>query len=350
MTTPIRVVLYLNQFFAGIGGEEMNDVQVDVKSGPLGPGRALAGILSSSGEVVATIYAGDNRFVEDEEDSVAAVRNALTELRPDLVLAGPAFDAGRYGLACGLVCRTARELGIAAVAGMHPENPGVLVDPRNAFVVPTGDTPTEMVPALEKMAAIGLKLANHEPVQPADVEGYLARGVRRPVEREKPAAERAVDMLAARVLGSPYTSEMMIRQYDSVDAPPPLDDFSNVSVALVTTAGIVPRGNPDGQSHAIPRRWVSYELTGIDSLSVEKWESVHGGFKGLIYNTVNPNYALPLPALRRLEAAGTIGQLHDKFYSVVGAACPVTDARRIGKEIGRDLIESGVGAVILEST
>ena len=68
----------------------------------------------------------------------------MKEVKPDVLLAGPAFDAGRYGLACGEVCQTAQEMGIPAVTAMHPENPGVLTFRRDAVVVPTGTSPAEM--------------------------------------------------------------------------------------------------------------------------------------------------------------------------------------------------------------
>ena len=43
----------------------------------------------------------------------------------DLFIAGPAFNAGRYGVACGTVCDMIKEeLGIPVVTGMYVENPG----------------------------------------------------------------------------------------------------------------------------------------------------------------------------------------------------------------------------------
>ena len=41
MNRPLRVVHYVNQFFAGIGGEEQAHVGVSVRDGAVGPGRAL---------------------------------------------------------------------------------------------------------------------------------------------------------------------------------------------------------------------------------------------------------------------------------------------------------------------
>ena len=41
MSSPLRVVHYVNQFFGGIGGEDQAHVGVTVKAGAVGPGRVL---------------------------------------------------------------------------------------------------------------------------------------------------------------------------------------------------------------------------------------------------------------------------------------------------------------------
>ena len=51
MSTKIRVVHYLNQFFAQIGGEDKGDVGPGTKEGPIGPGRALQHALGESGAI-----------------------------------------------------------------------------------------------------------------------------------------------------------------------------------------------------------------------------------------------------------------------------------------------------------
>ena len=53
MGEKIRVVHYLHQFFAQIGGEEKADIGPGFKEGPMGPGRALQQTLGQQGEVVA---------------------------------------------------------------------------------------------------------------------------------------------------------------------------------------------------------------------------------------------------------------------------------------------------------
>jgi glycine reductase len=100
MAVAMRVVHYLNQFFAGIGGEEQANIAVRVIPGPVGPGRLLQSVLGDHGELVGTVVAGDNYVNERQADAVGDALRAIGGLRPDVVIAGPAFDAGRYGLAC----------------------------------------------------------------------------------------------------------------------------------------------------------------------------------------------------------------------------------------------------------
>ena len=64
MADKIRVVHYLNQFFAQFGGEEIADIAPGFKDGPIGPGRALQQALGQEGEVVATCFCGDNCFAK----------------------------------------------------------------------------------------------------------------------------------------------------------------------------------------------------------------------------------------------------------------------------------------------
>ena len=74
MSEPLRVAHYLNQFFAGIGGEERADVGVSMRPEPVGPGRALQAALGDAGRVVGTVICGDNHIAEREEAAVAAIR------------------------------------------------------------------------------------------------------------------------------------------------------------------------------------------------------------------------------------------------------------------------------------
>src|SRR5437868_3141459 len=156
MNEPLRVVHYVNQFFGGIGGEDQADVGVSVKTGAVGPGRVLETALGE--RVEATIVCGDN-FANDRADEFArAIAAELDRLKPDILIAGPAFGSGRYGLACAHVCAIARERGLAAITAMHPENPGASAARRGIYVVPTGSSTTSMQAALNALTPLARRL------------------------------------------------------------------------------------------------------------------------------------------------------------------------------------------------
>ena len=146
----IKVVHYINQFFAQIGGEEMAHVKPEVREGIVGPGVAFNAAFKGEAEIVATVICGDTYYNENLESAkkeildmikqynpdvvrafkvlknydknganyIAAYGNKKNEVankvegkkeildmikqyNPDVFIAGPAFNAGRYGVACG---------------------------------------------------------------------------------------------------------------------------------------------------------------------------------------------------------------------------------------------------------
>src|SRR5688500_11010293 len=123
---PTRVALYLNQFFGQMGGEAAAGVGRRFVEETIGPGRALAGLIDRVEILSGTVVGRDNYLDENPERATQEVLDLLRPVAPDLLLAGPAFNAGRYGTACGAVCTIVQEsLKVPAVTGMYGENPGV---------------------------------------------------------------------------------------------------------------------------------------------------------------------------------------------------------------------------------
>jgi glycine reductase len=304
--------------------------------------------LGPGGVVVSTLVCGDNYFNEQIDAAVEAVRGWLTAQRPDVVIAGPAFAAGRYGRACIEVCRVAADLGIPAVTGMHPENPGLLMY-RQAYVVPTAANAAGMEPALTTMVRLARKLGGGHPAGPADEDGYLPRGVRRPGMRARPGAQRAVDMLVAKLRGQPIRTELPVEGYEAVAPAPPVTDLARATIAVVTTGAIVPKGNPDHLKRCSETRWQRYQLEGRRRLTADEFECVHGGF----YNvpaSENPNVVLPLDALRDLETSGTFARLADFYCTTTGNDQRFADCVRNGKEIGELFWRERIDGVLLVAT
>jgi glycine reductase len=346
----IRIVHYLNQFFAGIGGEDKADAPFEVREGAVGPGRALQMALGERASIVRTLVCGDNTFSERRDDVIDAALRAVQEAKADLLVAGPAFNAGRYGLACAAMCAAAKEsLGLPAITGLFPDNPAVEVYRDRVVIVPTGNSAAGMKEAVEAIARVGLKLASGERLRPAAEEGTLAMGYRANWVVETPAARRAVDMLLAKRNGRPYQTE--VRLPKPIEKVPPahaLPDLSQATIALVTEGGLVPLDNPDRIESSSATRWARYPLSALAE-QPGGFKSIHAGYDARWVNA-DPDRIVPLDAARVLEQAGAIGRLHEYFYVTVGTGTSVTNATAIGSAIARQLIADGVHAAIVTST
>jgi glycine reductase len=349
MSKPLRVVHYLNQFFAGIGGEDQAHVGVSVRDGVVGPGRALQQALGDAGQIVATLVCGDNFMSERQDEALKVVGAELERLAPDVLVAGPAFGSGRYGLACAQVCRLARERGIAAVTAMHRENPGVTSFRRDVVIVPTGDSALSMPAAIGELARFASRLGRKEELGPSELEGYLPQGRRRVHDRGRPGYQRALDMLLAKLQGRPFVTEVPYNAPEQVRPAAPIADLTRATIAMVTTGGLVRKGNPEKQSAANASRFHRHSVASLESLSAEDWEAYHAGYFNHIVNR-NPNYILPLSFLRELESKGRIGQVHEHIYALPGVSTPVAASRELGRSIGDDLKKAGVDGALLVAT
>lgn len=349
-TRVIRVVHYLNQFFGGVGGEDKADVGPQVRSGPVGPGRALQSALGGQGEVVATVICGDNYFAEKMERASGEVMQLISSYRADVLIAGPAFDAGRYGIACGAVCKAVEsKLGIPAVTGMYEENPGVDLFSRNVYIVKTGETVAGMAEAVSRMAGMALKLAANQDAGRPSEGGYFSRGLLVNVMAEKAGAERVVSMLLAKLAGEPFEPEVTLPKYDRIEPAPRIKDIRSATIALVTDGGLVPKGNPDRIENRHATRFGAYSISLVDPLKRDDYEVVHGGYDEIFVNE-DPNRLLPVDVMRDLEKEGVIGKLHDRFYSTSGLASVVKSSEKMGKGIAEQLKAGGVSGAILTST
>ena len=335
-----RVVHYINQFFAGVGGEDSAGLGPTLVDGPVGPGRRLAELLAPEHEIVATVWCGDDHAPGVVAEIVALIEDA----HPDLVITGPAFTSGRYGLACARVAAAAVGAGIAALASMHEDNPG-LDEAGAAPVVASGEVARRMAVSLDRVAAAARRLLAGEPLTAED--GRIGKLPRLSVMAEASAAARAVDLVLARLGGDRAATEIPLPRFDQVTPAAPVDDVSTVMVALLTEGGLVPDANPGSLESARATRWLRYPLA--ESLVPGEWRSVHGGFSTAWANE-DPHRILPLDIGRQLVAEGAIGSLFGEYFVTAGNGTSVANARRFGIEWAADLRHSGARAAILTAT
>ena len=347
----IKVVHYINQFFANIGGEEKADYPAELRRGEfVGPGMALNQAFGDEAEIIGTVVCGDSYFNENIETTKAQILEWVKELAPDVFIAGPAFNAGRYGVACGTMAAAVQEeLGIPAVTGMYEENPGADMFKSKVYMIATKNSAAGMRDAVKKIAPLALKLAKGEKIGASCEEGYLPNGVRVNFFEEKRGSERAVDMLIKKLAGKPFTTEYPMPDFDRVEPNPAVKDLAHTKVALVTSGGIVPKGNPDHIESSSASHYGEYDITGVMNLDEATYETAHGGYDP-VYANADADRVLPVDVMRDLEKEGVIGSLHNKFYATVGNGTAVASAKAFAAEYAQKLVADGVGAVILTST
>lgn len=345
-----KVVHYINQFFAGIGGEEMADIKPELRAGVVGPGMALAGALGENVEIVATIICGDSYFNENVEEAKKEILAMVESHQPDLFIAGPAFNAGRYGTACGTIASAVKkDLGIQVLTAMYAENPGVDMFRKELFIVETGNSAAAMRSAVPAIAKLALKMLNGETILGPKEEGYHEKGVRVNYFADKIGAERAVDMLVKKLKGDAFETEYPMPTFDNVAPGKAIVDLSKCKVALVTSGGVVPKGNPDRIPSSSAAVYGKYDIDGVYDLTEATYETAHGGFDP-VYCNEDSDRVLPVDVLRDLEKEGVIGELHRYFYTTTGNGTAVKNSKEFAEKIAAELIADGVQAVILTST
>lgn len=349
MSEKFKVLYYVNQFFGQIGGEEKAGMAPVFEEKTIGPALGFNGLLGEEGEVVGTLICGDNYFNENKEEALEFIMKVIKEQNPDIVVAGPAFNAGRYGMACaGVATAVIDELNIPVVTGMYIENPGLDVCKSKAYVVSVADSAGGMRKALPVMANLTKKLVKGEELGLPEEEGYIPQGKRLTVIAEKRGSQRAVDMLLARLYDKPFETELPMPVFDKVDPALAIKDLSKATIALVTSGGMVPLGNPDRIQSASAQKWGKYDVSGREALTGE-YCTIHGGFDPVYANEI-PDRIAPLDMLKEYAKEGVIGDVFEYFYTTTGTGTSVGNAIKFGTEIGKELKEAGVDGVILTST
>lgn len=345
-----KAILYVNQFFGQIGGEEQAGIEPQIHEGKVGPALQFAKELDA--EITHTIICGDNYMGSNTEKAVETILEMLEGKEMDIFLAGPAFQAGRYGVACGTISKAVKnKFGVPCVTSMNVENPGVEMFKKDMYILEGGNIAAKMRQDIKAMTAVANKILNGQEVGSAEEEGYFPRGIRRQVWRGdgKPASERMAEMLVKKLNGEPFKTELPMPKLDRVPIAPAVKDLKKARIALVTTGGIVPVDNPDHIQSASATRWGRYDISDTEALKGGEYKTIHAGFDPAAADA-DPNVITPVDALKVLEKEGVYGSLHPYFYSTVGTGTTEAEASRMAKEMIPYFQEDNVDAVIMVST
>ena len=350
-----KAIHYLNQFFGQVGGEDMADYEPAMHDGALGCSN-IFNAVSKNVEITNTLICGDNFMASHADEAVERCLKLLEGKEFDIFIAGPAFNAGRYGNACGLVCKAVSEkFNVPVISSMNVENPGVELFKKDLYIFKGGARATTMKADMTAMATFADKIAAGERLLPAAMEGYFGRGIRHQVYLEDlgmepvPACDRAVDMLLAKLAGKEFETELPIPTPDLIPIAPAIKDITKIKIALVTSGGIVPVGNPDRIESCSATRWGKYDIAKMAALESGVFKTIHAGYDPE-QGDKNPNVVVPLDAIRALQNEGLLGEVDDYFYSTVGTGTTQGEAARMGREIAEVLHQRGVEGVILTAT
>ena len=119
--------------------------------------------------------------------------------------------------------------------------------------------------------------------------------------------------------------------------------------SLVTSGGIVPKGNPDHIESSSAMKFGTYDIDGVQTADSEHYATAHGGYDPTYANS-DPNRVLPVDVLREMEKEGVFKKLYRYFSTMVGNGTSIANAKKFGTAIGEQLKKDGVDAVILTST
>lgn len=346
-----KAVLYINQFFAGIGGEEKADHAPELREGLIGPGLALNAALDEI-EITHTVICGDNYMGTYEKEAVDEILALLEHLNFDIFFAGPAFQAGRYGFACGTICKAVKEkFKVPVLSSMHEENPGAEMFRKEFPIFIGGKSAASMRSDTKRMGDYANRLMKGEKMGWAEKEGYFGRGIRQQIWLDPPvtAAKRGVSMLLKKMAGEAFTTELPIPARDKVPVALAIKDLKKATIAIINTGGIVPVDNPDRIQSASATRWGGYDISRMDRLNAGEFKTIHAGFDPAAADA-DPNVIVPLDVLREMEQEGVFKSLYSRFFSTVGTGTTQAEAERMGQEMVGELIRNHVDGVLLVST
>ena len=351
MKKRCKFLYFGNQFFGRIGSADDPNQPPSIKADPIKPVVALADVLKDEAEILATIICGDKYFAENQREATEEILSLAERYIFDGVIAGPAFNHDLYGIACGAVCKAMKErFNVPAVTAMFSKNIAVELYKKDVLILKTEKSAgAGLKSAIPRLAAVALKLQRGEGLGFPEDEGYFPQGYKVNVWVEESGARRAVDMLMKRMRGEPFVTEIPLATFEKVPSAAPISNLSSATIALVTTGGIVPKGNPDHIQSANADTYGRYSIAGLDDLVEGEYECANTGYN-LDYANADPDRVLPLDVMRILEKGGVIGSFHDYYYATVGSLTSVSNSTRFGEEIGRELREHGVHGVILTST
>lgn len=102
----MKVVLIFDQGLAGAGGKSNPHQKLEIAKGIIGSGLMLKPHFDKFDiEIVATLYCGNEYFLENQDQVVTLMTKMVEKIKPDFVICGPCFDFKDYALMCSMISK-----------------------------------------------------------------------------------------------------------------------------------------------------------------------------------------------------------------------------------------------------
>ncbi len=350
MADKIKVVHYINQFYGGLGGEDTASMGFEFKEEPVGPGLALQAALGDEYEIVSTIICGDNYIAENTDVACQTIVDTVKKYEGQLFIAGPGFNAGRYGIGCGAATAAVTvEAKIPAVTALYEENPGTDLYKNKCYILKSPDRATQMRKTIKDIAAFSKKLVSDEAIGKGEEEGYHGTGPAIVIDYSIPACKRGLDMLLNKYYKNQYKTEVLMLPREIIELSVLEKPLSETKLAFVTDGGLVPKGNPEAMVPTNSKRYAQYSFAGAEELDAADYEVSHQGYDNS-FVLQDPNRLVPVDAAKSLVKEGKLGEIFETYYTTAGVMTPMNIGAGFGQGIAQELKDHNVDAVVLTST
>ena len=153
----------------------------------------------------------------------------------------------------------------------------------------------------------------------------------------------------ARLYNKKFETEVPLRSFEVIPPAAKIKDISKATIALFTTGGLVPVGNPDKIKQAFAVSFGIYDMTGLDALKKGVYESIHGGYDTTAASA-DPHRLVPLDALLDCKKEGKSGDSYKFFGATCGVGTNIGSSQEMGKKWANMLKDAKVDACLLTST
>ena len=174
-------------------------------------------------------------------------------------------------------------------------------------------------------------------------EGYMPNGIRKNFFEKERGSKRAVDMLLKKLNGEHFVTEYPMPSFDRVAPNPAIKDLSKATIALCTSGGIVPKGNPDHIESSSASHYGEYSMDGVDKLYLCRSTRPLTAATIPVYANEDPDRVLPVDVMREFEQRGQDRQAaQPAIYTTVGNGTAVASAKAFAAEYAQKLKKAGV--------